>query len=154
MSPPRLAPPPPRRQMSDHQPDPANTMRGIGCPQMGDCQAAFLQLIRETNQTWERRMISIEDRITAGDERGTRIEERLDSVYSLLLKAMQASKIKDQALTPSGNAGFVDLSAGPVKVRGRVAAIVGTVLLLGAFAGTAYVLAEWGPVGCASEAHR
>lgn len=111
------------------------TLVGIGhqeCASMPECQLAFLQALNERDSRWEKRLVGI--------------ESRLDQVHAVLDNWIASKGIRNTDSTPAK--GALDISAGPVKLRGKAWTVGIVALLLAALLGTiaagAYVLGEWG----------
>lgn len=103
------------------------TIPGIGdCPQRDGCMLEVHRLLEDMRK-----------------ELSGELKELRTGVNALL----QAKGIRNMDSTPAGR-GALDISAGPVKMKGK-AWTVGVVALLlagllGTIAGGAYVLGEWG----------
>jgi hypothetical protein len=108
------------------------TLSGIGanCPVRDSCQLDFLKALNERDEQWEARLHGI--------------EQQVSEVRSILMQWVGAKGLRSGDSTPAGQRGALDISAGPVKFRGKAWVIALVLLTLGAMAAGAYVLAEWG----------
>lgn len=120
--------------------DESDTLRGVGgreCPTRYECQLAFLTALEARDKRWEQRFEGME-----GSVREARAQ--VAEVRTILLQWLGSKGIRNSDSTPAGQRDGLDISAGPVKVRGRTWVIAAVLLLLGAMGAGSYVLAAWG----------
>jgi hypothetical protein len=114
----------------------ANTLNGIGseCPQRDGCMLAVHELLDEMRKEFTKEL------------RETRTEMR--ALRTVLDSWLGSKGIRNSDSTPAGQRGALDISAGPVKLKGKALTVAIVALLLactlGTIAGGAYVLGQWG----------